>query len=49
MGTEPADADLATGQLAWWYDPTTAAPVVQFKAKDAAGAVYVASLPMTPA
>ena len=47
--TEPADIDINTGCIALWYDNTAAAPAVNFKAKDADGTVYVATLPMTPA
>ena len=47
--TEPADIDINTGCIALWYDNTAAAPAVNFKAKDADGTIYVATLPMTPA
>ena len=47
--TEPADIDINPSNLAIWYDDTAAAPAVNFKAKDADGTVYVATLPMTPA
>lgn len=47
--TEPDDTDIPTGALRAWYDSTAAAPAVNFKARDAAGDLYVATLPMTPA
>lgn len=40
MGTEPADDDLAPGQVAWWFDPTEGAPRIRFKGKDTAGTVF---------
>jgi len=47
--TEPDTNNLNAGQVSIWYDPTAGAPAVHFKAKDADGTIYVATLPMTPA
>jgi len=46
---ETPDSYLSSGQVSVWYDPTAGAPAVHFKAKDADGTIYVATLPMTPA
>ncbi|MDQ3897254.1 MAG: hypothetical protein M3326_08460 [Actinomycetota bacterium] len=49
----PGDADIATGELAMWFDPKPGASKVMFKAKDAngtvvAGAVSLAAFVSTP-
>lgn len=36
----PADADLASGELAWWFDQTNGSPQVNFKGKSADGTVF---------
>lgn len=43
-GTAPANADLANGQLAMWYDSAGGNPKVRFKGKDSAGAVFTFTL-----
>jgi len=36
----PADADIASNQVFWWFDSTAAAPQINFKGKDSAGTVF---------
>lgn len=40
----PADADLATNELALWFDPTAGAAKLMVKAKNASGTVVTGSL-----
>jgi sulfate adenylyltransferase subunit 1 (EFTu-like GTPase family) len=40
----PADADLATGELALWFDSTAGAAKLMVKAKDAGGTVRTATI-----
>lgn len=44
--TAPADAALSAGQLAMWFDKTSGAAKVMFKAKDNGGTVRTASVAM---
>jgi serine/threonine protein phosphatase PrpC len=43
----PADADLAAGELAIWFDKTTGAAKLMVKAKDNGGTVRTGSLALT--
>lgn len=43
----PADASLATNELAFWFDSTVAASKLMIKAKDAAGTVVTGSVTLT--
>lgn len=40
----PADADLAAGELALWFDPTNGAAKLMIKAKQANGTVKTGSV-----
>jgi hypothetical protein len=44
----PADAELATGEAAYWFDPTAGAAKFMVKAKDANGTVVTGSMSLTP-
>lgn len=47
--TEPADATLLNGAYTTWLDPTAGAPLLMVRAKDSAGDVFTASIPLTAA
>jgi hypothetical protein len=47
LHSEPADGDLATGELSMWFDQVAGATKVRFKAKDSTGQVMRASLAMS--
>src|SRR5439155_228568 len=42
----PADADVATGELAIWFDQTIGATKAMFKGKDSGGTVRTATVAM---
>lgn len=42
----PADAEIATGELAFWFDHTNGAAKLMFKAKQADGAVRTGNVPL---
>lgn len=43
----PADAELATGELAIWFDATAGSAKLMVKAKNASGTVVTGSVPLT--
>jgi hypothetical protein len=43
----PADSALTAGEAAWWLDDTVGATKVMFKAKDSAGNVRTAAVPLS--
>lgn len=43
LNSAPADAELAAGELAWWFDSTNGAAKVMFKGKSANGTVVTGS------
>jgi hypothetical protein len=45
---EPADGDIGTGECFRWFDDTAGTPLIRFKAKDAAGDLFEATVAMTP-
>lgn len=46
-GAAPADGDLAAGELALWFDPSTAAPKLMMKGRDAGGSIRTGSVDLT--
>jgi hypothetical protein len=44
LNAAPADADVATGELAWWFDATNGAAKLMIKAKQADGTVKTGSV-----
>lgn len=45
--TAPADADLANGEMAVWFDPTNGAAKLMIKAKETSGTVRTGSVALT--
>jgi hypothetical protein len=45
--TAPADADLATGEMAIWFDQTSGAAKLKIKAKDSGGTVRTGEVALT--
>ena len=45
--TAPADAELSTGEAAYWFDSTPGAAKFMIKAKNASGTVVTASIPLS--
>lgn len=43
----PADGDLATSEVSWWWSDTATSPAVKFKGKDSAGTVFSFAVPIT--
>ena len=43
----PADADISTGELAFWFDKTAGAAKAMFKGKNASGTVVTGSVALT--
>lgn len=43
----PADADIAAGELTWWFDSTNGAAKAMFKGKSANGTVVTGNVPLT--
>lgn len=43
----PADGDIATSEVAIWFDPTPGSAAVNFKGKNSSGTVVTATVPLT--